>query len=53
MTRHVDTLHSWKFEVPLETCLGMCEGGNESTAGSVDVNGNINSSLLLILVQDI
>jgi hypothetical protein len=51
MARHIDALHSWKLKVPLETGLGMCEGSDKGTAGTVNMDRNVDSSLLLEFVQ--
>ena len=31
----------------------MGKGGNEASAGRIDVDGNVNSRLLLVLIQDV
>src|SRR5690242_17315207 len=53
MATGVDRLNAGKLKVPLLISLCMCKWCNKTARGSIDMNGNIDASLLLVSVQDI
>lgn len=53
MTASVDGFDSRKLEIPPLTGFGVREWGNEASRCSINVDGNVIASLLLIGIQDI
>lgn len=47
----VDGADTGQRKIPFEASFGVCEGGDEPTRGSIDMDGNVNASLLLIRVE--